>query len=249
MSLICFRCQSRIEHQLSDLIGLWNDAHGELLPGAGGSGGGSEQSIGVNVAALSFINGADIWGMLGEWEEWTRTTLELAPVAIPAKPRSLKQEMTRVIYFTLVHLTWMATQDQVLDFMGEVADTWQKGNVAAKRFTEKMRRINCPSDDASGLPCGRSLRLYPDDILRLFTCPGCHSEWSTLRVMMVALESPGDPIWTDIDAVALFMRMSTATALKLGKSEKIAHRGHPRFGQQWDLRGFYKLRDRVRIVA
>ena len=83
---LCNRCHGRIHSQLDDLLEFWVGAHSELLPGKSGSGGrSSERTIGLNVAALSFIAGHDILGFLHEWEKLIREERKLTPPALVAK--------------------------------------------------------------------------------------------------------------------------------------------------------------------
>jgi hypothetical protein len=243
--LICSRCQSVIARQLSDLLELWKAAHDELTPGRGGDGGGSEQSIGVNVSALSFINGADILGILHEWEKITRADLRLTPPALLPLPKSLEEDITTTIAFAMTHLAWMATQEWIMDFADEVSALWKLGNVAAKKFTEKMRRIDCPSDDDQGLPCRKSLRVYPDDPSRIFECSNCHSEWSTLRLVMVALETEGAEIWLDTEAIARWLGIGERAVIDFGKKNHIPSRMDR---QVWELRTFLRLRRELDVA-
>lgn len=69
--LTCYPCKRRIDERLADLLELYALTEGELQPGRGSGSGGrsSGQSIGLRVAALNTLNGADLLGILGEWED------------------------------------------------------------------------------------------------------------------------------------------------------------------------------------
>ena len=62
---LCQRCEMRIHRHLEDIKDFYEAAHAELIPGNGGHGSSSgERTIGINVAALSFIAGDDILKVL-----------------------------------------------------------------------------------------------------------------------------------------------------------------------------------------
>ena len=175
---LCQRCEARIHSQLDDLFELWDAAHGELTPSKGSGSGGrsSERTIGLNVNALSFIQGADILGILHEWEKFIRGALKLTPPALVEKQPTLGEEISATIKFMQTHLRFLASTDYIEDFNQELKQLHSLGMNAAKKFTEKATRIVCPADDQMGLPCGFMLRVTDElkaDPLAFFTCKKC----------------------------------------------------------------------------
>lgn len=223
---ICQRCQSRLHQMLDDLVEFWSQAHEELLPGKGGGGGrSSERTLGVNVAALSFIAGNDILGLLHEWEKLIRQERQLVRPAFVVKEAHLADEIASAIAFAQTHLAWLGATDYIGDFASELKELHSLGIAAARAFVEKTRRIPCPSERGDGLPCGAMLKINSDDPLDIFTCRGCKSEWSTLRLMAVALAVPGKRVWLDAEAIASWTGLSERQVYRLVKKHKIAKRG------------------------
>ena len=71
-STLCRRCEFQVRTMLDDLLEFWDAAHYHLTPSKGSGGKSAEMSIGVNVAALSFVAGHDILGLLHSWEALIR---------------------------------------------------------------------------------------------------------------------------------------------------------------------------------
>ena len=107
---LCLICEKRICQMLDDLYDFWDAAHGQLQPARGAGGRSSEMSIGINVAALSFIGGHDILRLLHSWEAWIRQERKLTPPAFIPKPESLAKEIANAIDFAKAHLLWSVNQ-------------------------------------------------------------------------------------------------------------------------------------------
>jgi hypothetical protein len=237
---LCRRCVTRLHTQLDDLIDLWRAAHDELLPGKGGHGSASsERTIGLNVAALSFIAGDDILGLLHEWEKYIRTDRGLTPPAmLPKLP--LEQEIATAIKFAQAHLEWSGTQPWIDDFARELRDLHGMATAAARKFVEKVRRIPCPADNEEGLPCGNLLAVRDDELLEVFGCRRCGSQWTSFRLIAVALANPGGQFWLDIEAIAAWIGIT-----ERGVRQIIARHDIARRGQLYDFKAILKARENV----
>lgn len=223
---VCHICEGRIHRQLDDLGELWKSAHDELLPGRSGNGGrSSEMSIGINVAALSFIAGDDILGLLHEWEKLIRQERKLTPPAFVKKEPNLESEISVAIKFHQVNLEWSMNQEWIIDFAKELKDLHSQGIRAAKRWVEKKRTIKCPTE-LSDEVCGNRLRIIEDDPLEIFTCFKCETEWTTLRLMLVTLSDPKSEVWLDAEALAKWMNLSERHIRRIAKTKKVSKQGN-----------------------
>ena len=227
---LCQRCEARIHSQLDDLFELWDAAHGELTPSKGSGSGGrsSERTIGLNVNALSFIQGADILGILHEWEKFIRGALKLTPPALVEKQPTLAGEIDATIKFMQTHLRFLASTDYIEDFAQELTALHALGTTAAKKFTEKATRIACPADREDGLPCGWMLRITDEqkhDPLMIISCRACKSEWTTLRLVQVALSTKGAELWLDVETIAQWLEITPRQVQRLAKQHNVKKRG------------------------
>ena len=221
---LCSKCQNKIHQQLDDLMEFWIGAHDELLPGKSGNGGrSSERTIGLNVAALSFIAGHDILGFLHEWEKLIREDQNLTKPAFVKKPASIGEEIGDAIKFAQVNLAWSGTQDWINDFSKELREIHSQGMAAARKFVEKTRKIPCPAETGEG-SCGNLLKINPDDPLEIFECRKCQSQWTTLRLIAVAM-SDKKSVWLDAEALAKWMGISERHVRRLGQKYKLPKRG------------------------
>lgn len=236
---LCHKCTRRLHVQLDDLLELWHEAHFELLPGKGGHGSSSgERTIGINVLALSFIAGDDILNLLHEWEKYIRSERGLTPPAL-LKKQSLVDELHAAVQFAQAHLEWSGQQDWIRDFAKELRDLHGTATAAARRFVQKVRRIPCPADDQEGLPCG-NLLVVKEDILELFDCRRCGSQWSSYRLIAVALSNPNDKVWLDIEAIASWVGIT-----ERGVRQLVERNGIERKGQLYDFKAILSTRDNV----
>jgi hypothetical protein len=230
---ICARCHNRLHSQLDDLVEFWKAAHEELLPGRTGSGGrSSERTIGLNVNALSFIAGHDIIGMLHEWEKIIREDRDLVRPANINK-RTLTDEITKSIAFAQKHLAWSATQPWIADFASELRALHSQGMAAARQFVDRPRKIACPAELPEGGNCGQFLNINHDDPLDIFECRKCRSEWTTLRLVAVALSDPNRKVWLDAEAIGKWMGISDRHVRRIA-----AQNGVSKKGQLYDVKAF-----------
>ena len=223
---LCGRCHNRIHRQLDDLLEYWNMAHNELTPGRSGSGSvSSERTIGLNVNALSFIAGHDILGCLHEWEKLIRDHRNLTkPALLEKKP--LAEEILDAIKFAQVHLLWSGAQVWISEYSTEIAELHAKGMTAAKAFTnQRSHKIPCPATLPDGDYCGQPLRVL-DDPLEIFQCHKCKSEWTTLRMVAVAMSSPGlTQVWLDAEAIGSYLKIDRRSVEQFARRNSIARRG------------------------
>jgi hypothetical protein len=181
-------------------------------------------SIGINVAALSFIAGDDILGLLHEWEKLIRQERKLTPPAFLKKEPNVGAEIVTAIEFHQKHLAWTMDQEWVEDFAKELKELHGQGIRAAKQWVEKKRTIKCPTE-LSDEVCGNRLKINEQDPLAIFTCFKCETEWTTLRLMMVALSDPNSNVWLDAEALAKWMNFSERHIRRLAKAAGVKKRG------------------------
>ena len=210
---------------LDDLLEFWHSAHGELLPGKSGSGGrSSERTIGLNVNALSFIAGDDILGCLHEWEKLIRQDRNLTPPAF-LKKLPLSDELHAAVEFAQVHLQWSGAQAWIGDFSDELRELHSKGMTAAKAFVQKARKIPCPAEIGDGGVCANPLLINTDDPLDIFQCRKCESQWTTLRLVAVAMSDVKREVWLDAEAIGNFIGVSERHVHRLAKRHNVKRRG------------------------
>lgn len=223
---LCERCHSKFHQMLDDLGELWKASHEELLPGKSGSGGrSSERTIGLNVAALSFVAGSDILGILHEWEKVIRIERRLTPPALVRKADSVGAEIAQAIAFAQSHLRWAGEQDWIAYYMAEVKELHAMGMAAARRYVKKARRIACPAEISKGGSCNNLLKINDEDPLAIFECRKCQSEWTTLRMIAVAMSDPNREIWLDAEAIAIYTNIQERQVHRVIKREGVDKRG------------------------
>lgn len=222
---ICRKCHQRIYTQLGDLLELWSAAHGELLPGGGGHGSSSgEMTIGLNLQALNFIAGNDILNLLHDWEKLIRQERQLTPPAL-LKQESLAKELAKAVRFAQESIEWLSTTDYIADFSREIRELHGQGIAASRQFVKRTRKITCPADNKEGLPCGNLLILREDDLLELFSCRKCGSDWNTYRLIIVAMSDPRTEFWLDAEAIGSWLNLSARRVQQIAKEAQVAKRG------------------------
>ena len=230
---LCHRCEGRICIALDDLFEFWDVAHQHLVPSKTGTGArSSEMSIGLNVAALSFVAGHDILRLLHSWEGLIRQERRLTPPALLPMPASLADEIDTAIKFQKTHLAWSSAQDWFADFVSEVFELHRQGMAVSKSFVAKKRRIACPSEVSDG-SCGNLLQINEENPLEIFSCHRCGNEWTTLRLVAVAMSDPNREVWLDAEALASWVGLSDRQVRRLIKEHQI-----PRRGQLYDAKKF-----------
>ena len=211
--------------QLDDIWQFWNSAHAELLPGNGGAGSSSgERTIGVNVSALSFIAGDDILGTLHEWEKLIRSDRDLTPPAMMPK-LPIAEEINSAINFAKTHAEWSSEQPWAEDYFREIREIHQLGKTASRIQADKAKRISCPADIGEDQRCGQILKVQEDDLGEIINCRKCQTEWTTGRLIAVALTDSSNDVWLDAEAIAGYLGVGEKVIYKIAKKHQIAKRG------------------------
>lgn len=233
---LCQRCHERLSSQLDQIVEFWDAAHGELLPGNGGHGtASSERTLGVNVSALSFIAGDDILKTLHPWEALIRELRQMTPPAFLPK-KALADEVHDAIAFQKTHLSWSGAQEWIGDLAQAIRDLHTLGKHAARAFSAIVRRIPCPAD-IGGATCGRLIPIDTDDILRIVPCKNCGTEWTTFRLMAVALSDPTHEIMLDAEAIGEYLGVDAHYVHKFARRHQIRRRG-----KLYDIKEIIRLR-------
>lgn len=220
----CAQCHHKVMMMIDDLFEFWNQAHLHITPTKGSGQRSSEMSIGVNVSALSFITGHDILNLLWEWEKLIRAERNLTKPAF-LDPKPLADEIRQAVLFAQRHLEYSSQQPWFDDFLRELRELHSKGRAAAKIFVEKKKRIPCPGE-IEGLPCARLLQLGDaSTMMEIFSCPKCKTEWTTLRLVAVAMSDPNADIWLDIEAIAGWLGISERQCRRIALRNAVDRRG------------------------
>jgi hypothetical protein len=180
----------------------------------------AERSIGVNVAALDFSMATELLRTLHSWEVIIRSDRKLIPPALVPKEESLEAEVEATVKFHCTHLEWSLAQEWAVEFAGEVYGLHAKGRSAAKRFTEQVRRIPCPTDD-----CKKFVVIDVENLMDDVSCFGCKQSWSVLRLIALAMSNPDKKFYLDVEAIAAWIGTTERTVYNLIKTHKVERRG------------------------
>lgn len=236
---ICNGCARRLAVRLEELPLLHAEAHKFLEPQRRGQGGNvGESAPSINLNALDFVSGKAILDTLHGWERIIREDRHLTPPALVPKQPTVEAEVAATVKFHLVHLDWSVTQPFADDFAREVAEVHQQGMTAAQQFRDPVRRVACPTDTDDGGRCGYILGLAGTDLLQHITCKACGTNWTTARLVAVAVADAGSEIWLDVASIAQWVGLSESQAYRIAK--KLPHRG-----KLVELHAFLNARRRV----
>ena len=147
----------------------------------------------------------------------------LTPPAFIKKPENLGTEIDDAIKFSQTHLAWSGQQDWIADFASELKDIHSQGMNAARKFVEKTRRIPCPAETGEG-SCGNLLKIDADDPLNIFECRKCKSQWTTLRLVAVAM-SDKRAVWLDAEAIGSYLGMTYKNVHEFARRHKVNRKG------------------------
>lgn len=254
-SIICELCAKDTRQRLAEIPKLYAEASDELIPGRGGYGSsGSEMSIGVNIAALDFLNASDLLGKFWAWEQTVRLK-SLGEKDIDENPivhgGTMEFKVQTVCDFLMVHFEWLSRYEAAGDFVRDVADEYGKGMGAARRFVEKVTRIKCPTilemsidGDMKSVTCNHSLVLK-EDIFADIRCRGCDAVWTSAGLIRVALKTPGYVIWMDSESIASLMGITSRYVRMIADEFKVKPRGK-RGEKVYDLIEMSALREKMR---
>ena len=221
---ICDNCRNHLSRMLDEIHQSWLDAHACLQPATGGEGGGSsERKLGVNVASLSWVQGAPILGILHSWEQMIREERGLVRVAL-LKPLCLADTIRAAVAFQQAHLDWVRQQPWADDYYTEVRDLHHDGQVASRRFEDAGMRLECPGDMPDGSVCKKRLRL-PKDPLALVLCRNCGTEWTQQRLALVAASTEGVEAWVSMEDARHYTNLPLRTLQRWAHDGTIRRQG------------------------
>lgn len=236
--IVCEPCATKTRQRLADLPALHKEAHYCLQPQRGGHGTNSgEPTIGVNLAALDFVAGQAILHLCHEWEKLIRAERKLTPPALISKQPSIEAEVLATVTFHIRHLEWTLAQNWCDEYVREVAQVHATGMNAARRFVDPTKRIPCPTPMTSDTTCNFPIPVKGDDLLEPVQCKRCATQWTPARLIAVAMTTPGQEVWLDIEAISGWVGLSEKQVRRICKECDI-----PRRGQLFDVVAFQKSR-------
>ena len=88
-------------------------------------------------------------------------------------------------------------------------------------------RLRCPADhpEADGRTCGYTLLIDPEKPRDDVECRRCGTIWTSERLVLVALSTPGDPIWMTAQPICEWLGIGAVTLNKWVRSKHVAKRG------------------------
>lgn len=239
-TMICPRCETRLKHNLEDLIQLHKEAHYCLQPQKGSSGSNSgEPTSGVNLHALDFVSGNRIFNILHEWEKLIRHERKLTLPAFLPKYGSIEEEVKATVHFHVAHLDWSIQQEWVNDYVLEIAELHSFGMTAARRFLDPVKRIPCPTDLDDDKLCSGLIPVKGNDVLETVLCNRCGTTWTAARLIAVAMSDPRLEIWLDAEAISHWVGIGERQVLRI-----VAKNDVPKKGALIELQSFMKVRDK-----
>jgi len=227
--IACPSCETRMRDQLHDVLEFYALAEGELIPGSGGGGRGTERSIGVRIAALDFLAGHDAVAILASWEDNLRDHYELTdtPTTL-TRPSPL---LSRSVTFITTWLPRACTDfPQIDDLATELRECWSLAQSAARVSPARSLSITCVADDErhqDGI-CGKRIPVGIDEIRGRVTCKRCRTDWDVPHLMHVAIATPGAELWADPEAAAGWFNVNTSTLRRWAIAGRIT-RDHGRY--------------------
>ena len=222
LDVICQECSRQTRIQLAEIPVFYIEAGAYLEPGRGGNGSsGAERTIGVNLAALGFRQAGEILPVLTAWVELVTDERDLAPYKATG---TIQDRIEDAIAFLLRHAPWISSHVAAPDFVAEVQVIHNQGLSATRRFQEKQTKIKCPSPIESLDQFGNAMQtmcakwlVIGESALDIVQCPRCKYEWTTLRLVSVAVDNPGVPVWFDAKDIAAFLQVSADYVRKLAR--------------------------------
>lgn len=157
---------------------------------------------------------------------------------------TIQERVEGACAFLLVHARWLTSYEGAPDWVADIAKIHGQGETATRRFAEKLTRIKCPTslevfitEDEIGYEyCGAWLTLG-ENPLDPVECKRCSSTWTTLRLVAVALSTPGNEILLDPVALAGWLKMELTYVHKFAKRH-----GIEKVDRKYSLNAFMRAR-------
>jgi len=220
--MACGHCETKMRDQLTDILEFYALTEGELAPGRTGTGGSTERSIGVRVAALDFLAGNDVVAVLGLWEREWQEHYELTISADTVRPTVTL--LSAVTFLKAWLPTACMSHPAIDDFAIEVRDSWRLARAAARIESPRKTLIQCPADVEMSdgiITCGRLITIKSEQLDEDVYCKGCQTKWNPRRLIAVALTTSDAHAYADAEAATAYFGLDAATLRKWGKSGKI----------------------------
>jgi len=236
---LCDKCEQRLKARLAEIPVLHAESKNNLMP-AKNSGYGarsSERTIGININALDYSSARPILAIMHEWERLIREERNLTPPALVRRERNTADEVLSTVRFHLAHFDWIIEQEWIDEYAREIATLYSTGCTAARRDKHADRRIACPAQIKDKI-CSALITVNADDMFARITCRRCHTEWTTGRLVAVALSTPEQTTWLDAESIASWTNMSERNVRRIVAKNKITKKG-----QLIDLNEFLEHRD------
>lgn len=161
-----------------------------------------------------------------------------------------EERVQGVCEFLMVHARWLAKYEAAGDWYSDVAAIHGQGNAATRRFAEKVTQIKCPGSveiidgenegEVKTSTCGKILTL-DESPLAPIKCKRCGREWTTWRLIKVALDTPGYVFWLDSEAIASLLGITANHVAKIVKKFNVKDQGK-RGKKVYDLMEINSLR-------
>lgn len=227
LGMTCRRCYERMARQLRELPEEYALAAGELSPGAGGTGRGSEQTLGLRVSALDLRSGSDLLGVLGQWErDWREFFEDPAPTAAPRAERDrVGANLVAVCGWLRENLIRACRAHPAIDdFAHELALLHQQARVAARSTGRRHKWVDCPTDTGAGT-CGTELRLTGLDLTAEVYCRSCRVTRTVHNLLLVASADAESGVWLTSEDVAMLLGLTVRTLQRWAKVGSVDRRG------------------------
>jgi hypothetical protein len=250
--VICEPCRARIDDDLARILELTRMAAGQIAPGQGNGGAGTQDGTPLAIATDFFdvATGIEALELLESWERLTREHFGLSPYGQATRLRNrtdrTDEALRTCIAFLRAQLALIAEAPDypVEDMAREVREqvvrySWVDPD---RPGAEGSARLKCPSDhpDADGRLCHARItwdRDRPnDDIL----CPRCRTVWTGARLLLLALHDESQQMWMYPAEIEGMLGIGKRTLQRWGRDGLVARRG-----TQYDVGAAYRLRLRV----
>lgn len=205
---LCEGCRYKLRCFIKDLPDLHHESGKFIQPVRTGKGGRpSERSIGVNVTALDFSMATELLRVMWSWEALIREEQGLTKPGLLPRYR-IEMEVRQTCTFHLSFLDYSIKREWVGDFFDEVKVIHSRGMVAARRYVETQRRIQCPAEIDEGEQCGARLVIEAEDLELGIDCENCGTYWSVIRLIAVMATDRSRPFLLDIQAICIWLGIS-----------------------------------------